>query len=74
MCRGHSRRLERRLEHFICQLHLVNPLGYCILGLQISVCRSSKGHGGNLTLDVQFESVAKFDHQGLGVHVSGVQG
>jgi len=63
---------ERGLECFICQPCLVNPLGCCIPGLQISVCRSSEGHGGDLTLDIQFESTAEFDHQGLGVHVSGI--
>jgi len=41
--------------------------------LRISVCRSSEEHGGDLTLDVQFESVAEFDHQGPEVHVSGVR-
>ena len=64
--------VERGLERFICQLYLVDPPGCCIPGLRISVCRLSKGHGGNLTLDVQFESMAEFDHQGLRVCVSGV--
>ena len=39
-----------------CQLRLVDPSGCCVPGLQICVCRSSEGHGGDLTLDVQFES------------------
>jgi len=63
---------ERRLERFICQPYLVDPPGCCIPGLRISVCRLSEGYGGNLTLDVQFESMAEFDHQGPRVHVSSV--
>ena len=39
---------------------------------EISVGRSFKGHSGDLTLDVQFESTAEFDHQGPGVRVSSV--
>jgi len=70
--RGHGHRPERGLERFVCQLRLVDPPGCCVPGLQISVCRSSKGHSGNLTLDVQFESATKFDHQGPGVHVSSI--
>ena len=31
-------------------------------------------HGGDLTLDIQFESAVEFDYQGLGVHISGVRG
>ena len=61
------------MECFVCQPCLVDPLGCCIPGLQISVCGSSEGHSGDLTLDVQFESATKFDHQGLGVYVSGVR-
>ena len=60
-------RAERGLECFVCQPHLVDPLGCCVPGLWISVCRLSEGHSGDLTLDVQFESAMKFDHQGLGV-------
>ena len=71
-CRSHGRRLEHGLECFIFQPCLVDPPGCCILDLWISVCRLSKGHGGDLTLNVQFESTAEFDHQGLGVCVSGV--
>jgi len=35
---------------------------------------SSEGHSSDLTLDVQFQSATKFDHQGPGVHVSGIRG
>jgi len=66
-CRDHGHRPERGLERFICQPRLVNPPGCCVPGLWISVCRSFEGHSGDLTLDVQFESTTKFDHQGLGV-------
>ena len=72
--RGHGCRPDHRLECFICQLRLVDPLGCCVPGLQISVCRSFKEHGGDLTLDVQFESTAEFDYQGSRVHVPGVRG
>ena len=71
-CRGHGHRPEHGLEHFICQPHLVDPPGCCIPGLQISVYWLSEEHGGDLTLDVQFESTAEFDHQGPRVRVSGV--
>jgi len=72
--RGHGYHLEHGLECFICQPCLVDPPGCCVLGLRISVCWSSEGHSGNLTLDIQFESMAEFDHQGLEVHVSSIQG
>ena len=72
--RGHGRRPKCGLEHFVCQPHLVDPPGYCVPGLQISVYRLSEGHSGDLTLDIQFESATKFDHQGLGVCVSSVRG
>ena len=72
MSGGHGCRSECRLEYFICQLRLVDPLGCCVLDLQISVCRSSEGYGGNLTLDIQFESAVEFDYQGPGVHISSV--
>jgi len=49
-------------------------IGCCIPGLQIGVGRSSKRHGGDLTLDIQFESAAEFDYQGPGVRVSSVRG
>jgi len=71
----HSGGVERALESRIrgpltpC---LVDPLGSCILSSQISVCRSSKGYGGNLALDVQLEALVEFYLQGLGVCVSGV--
>jgi len=65
---------ECRLECFICQLCLVDPLGSYIPGLWISVCRSSEGHGSDLTLNAQFESAAEFDHQGPRVCVSGIRG
>ena len=55
-CRGHGRQLERGLERFVCQSRLVDPLGCCVPGLRISVCRLSEGHSSDLTLDVQFES------------------
>jgi len=71
--RAGVRQLEHGLECFICQPCLVDPLGCCVPGLQIGVCRSSKGHSGDLTLDIQFESAAEFDHQGPGVRVSGIQ-
>jgi len=74
MCRGHGCRLERGLECFICQPRLVYPLGCCVPGLRIGVGGLSKRHGGNLTLDIQFESVAEFDYQGPGVRISGVRG
>ena len=67
-------RAERGLECFVCQPRLVNSPSCCIPGLRISVCRSSEGHGGNLTLDIQFESATKFDHQSPEVRVSGIRG
>jgi len=71
-CRGHCRRPEHGLECFICQPCLVDPPGCCVPGLRIGVGRSSKRHGGDLTLDIQFESVAEFDYQGPEVRVSGI--
>jgi len=64
--------MERRLEGFICQPCLVDSLDYCIPGLQIGIYGSSKGHYGDLTLDVQFESPVKFYYQGLRVYVAGI--
>jgi len=72
--RGHGRRPEHGLECFICQPCLVDPPGCCVPGLRIGVGRSSKRHGGDLTLDIQFESAAEFDYQGPEVRVSGVRG
>ena len=71
-CRGYGRQPECGLEYFICQLCLVDPPGCCIPGLWISVCGSSKGHGGDLALDIQFKSTVEFDHQGPGVYVSSI--
>ena len=65
--------MERGLEGFICQLHLVDPLGCYVPDLRIGVCRLSKGHCGNLTLDIQLESPAEFYYQGPRVHVASVQ-
>ena len=74
VCESCSRRPERGLKSFICQLSLVDPPDSCIPSSWISVCGSSEGHGGDLALDIQFEALVEFDNQGLGVHVSGVQG
>jgi len=52
---------------------LVDPPGCCIPGLRIGVGRSSKRHGSDLTLDIQFEFAAEFDYQGPGVRISGVR-
>jgi len=64
--------VERGLEGFIHQPHLVDPPGGYIPGLQIGVCRLSKGHCGDLTLDVQLESLAEFYYQGPRVHIASV--
>jgi len=54
---------------WIGMLHLPTAPGQ---SSRLLCTRPSKGHGSNLTLDVQFESAVKFDHQDLGVHVSGI--
>jgi len=60
------------LEGFIGQPCLVNPPGSCVPGLRISVCGSSKGHGGDLALDACLEASAELYHKSPGVSVSGV--
>jgi len=60
------------LESFIGEPRLVDPLGSCIPGLQISVSGSSEGHGGDLALNVRPEASAEFHHKSLGVSVSGI--
>jgi len=61
------------LESLIGEPRLVNPLGSCIPGLRISVSGSSKGHGGDLALNVRLEASAELHHKSLGVSVSGVR-
>jgi len=51
----------RRVEHQE-KVHLVDPLSSCIPGFWINVCRLSKGHSGDLVLDVQLEASAEFYH------------
>jgi len=70
--RGRSRRPERGLKSLIGELCLVDPPGSCIPGLQISVSRSSEGHGGDLALNVRPETLTELHHKSLGVSVSGV--
>jgi len=60
------------LESLIGELRLVNPLGSCVPGLRISVSGSSKGHGGDLALNVCPEALAELHHKSLGISVSGV--
>jgi len=60
------------LESLIGEPCLVDPLGGCIPGLQISVSRSSKGHGGDLALNVRPEALAELHHKSPGVSVSGI--
>jgi len=51
---------------------LVDPLGSYVPGLRISVSGSSKGHGGDLALNVHPEASAEFHHKSPGVSVSGI--
>jgi len=60
------------LESFIGEPCLVDPLGSCVPGLRISVSRLSKGHGGDLALNVRPEASAEFHHKSPGVSVSSV--
>ena len=65
--------LSTTLDVPLHQPHLVDSLGCCIPGLWIGICGSSKGHCDNLTLDVQFESLAEFYYQGPRVRVASVR-
>ena len=65
--------LSTTLDVPLHQPHLVDPLGCCIPGLWIGICGLSKEHCGNLTLDVQFESLAEFYYQGPRVRVASIQ-
>ena len=61
------------MKSLIGQPCLVDPLGGRIPSLQIGVGGSSKGHGGDLALDVRLEAPAELYYQGPGVSVSGVR-
>jgi len=60
------------LESFIGELHLVDPPGSCVPGFQISVSRSSEGHGGDLALNVRLEALAELHYKSPGVSVSSI--
>jgi len=60
------------LEGFIGEPRLVDPPGRCIPGLRISVSGPSKGHGGDLALNVCPEAPAELHHKSPGVSVSGI--
>jgi len=60
------------LEGFISEPHLVDPPGCYVPGLRISVSGPSKGHGGDLALNVHPEASAELHHKSPGVSVSGV--
>jgi len=60
------------LESLIGEPRLVDPPGSCVPDLRISVSGSSKGHGGDLALNVHPEALVEFHHKSPGVSVSGV--
>jgi len=60
------------LEGFIGEPRLVDPPGRCVPGLRISVSGPSKGHGGDLALNVCPEAPAELHHKSPGVSVSGI--
>ena len=62
MYRGRGCRLEYGLKDFIHQPHVVDPSSSCVPGFQVSVHGLSKGHCGNLALDVQLEASVEFYH------------
>jgi len=60
------------LEGFIGEPRLVDPPGRCVPGLRISVSGPSKGHGGDLALNICPEAPAELHHKSPGVSVSGI--
>ena len=62
----------QELEGLISKVGLVDPPDGIVLCLQIYICKSPIGHGGNLALDVSLESSYELYHQGLEVYISSI--